>query len=119
MLKRITHSMAAFRRTAVYPWLCLFIMLVGAGLLVRALWGILAGPALHGSEQAAATDVSGADVMRELSVRLPVPFHVIAVGLFLLRFRLSTAWRRVAWWAVVVSGLWLGLALLFRGSVLA
>ncbi|MBN2432572.1 MAG: hypothetical protein JXQ27_13940 [Acidobacteria bacterium] len=115
MLKRVTHLLAAFRRTAVYTWLCLFIVLVGAGLLVRALWGILAGSALHGPGHAAhLSDLSGSIVMRELGVRLPVPFHVMAVGLFLQRFRLSPRWRRFAWWAVVVSGVWLGLALLAR-----
>lgn len=42
---------------------------------------------------------------------VPVPFHVIAVGLILQRRWLSPGWRKVTWYAVVISGCWLAVAL--------
>ncbi len=47
-----------------------------------------------------------------LGLSLPVPMHVIAVGLFLQKKWLNRRWVRAAWWAVVFSGCWLGAALL-------
>lgn len=49
-----------------------------------------------------------------LGLSLPVPMHVIAVGLILQKKRLARGWARLAWWAVVFSGCWLGAALLFQ-----
>lgn len=46
-----------------------------------------------------------------LGLALPLPFHIISVGLFLQKRRLSPPWKKVAWIAVVVSGCWLGVAL--------
>ena len=54
-----------------------------------------------------------------LGLSLPVPMHVIAVGLILQRKWLDRNWTRVAWWAAVFSGLWLGAALLIRLTLLA
>lgn len=47
-------------------------------------------------------------------LRLPVPLHVISVGLILQSRWLSPAMARTAWVAVVVSGCWLGGALAVR-----
>ena len=49
--------------------------------------------------------------MYALGLSLPVPFHVISVGLFLKRRWLSPFWAKAAWAAVVMSGCWLGAAL--------
>ena len=46
-----------------------------------------------------------------LGLSLPVPFHVISVGLILKRKWLSLFWAKAAWLAVVISGCWLGVAL--------
>jgi hypothetical protein len=53
-----------------------------------------------------------------LALSLPVPFHVVSVGLILRRRWLSPAWARVAWVAVVTSGCWLGAALAIKLLVL-
>ena len=45
---------------------------------------------------------------------VPVPLHVMAVGLFLQLKQLSPGWRKTARFAVVISGLWLGLALAIK-----
>ena len=42
---------------------------------------------------------------------VPVPLHVMAVGLFLQLKHLSPGWRKTVRFAVVISGCWLGLAL--------
>jgi hypothetical protein len=49
-----------------------------------------------------------------LLLSLPIPLHIIAVGLVLQLKWLSRPWRRAARWAVVISGCWLGLALAVR-----
>lgn len=49
-----------------------------------------------------------------LGLSLPVPMHVMAVGLILQKKWLTRGWVRLAWWAVVFSGCWLGAALLFK-----
>ena len=46
-----------------------------------------------------------------LGLSLPLPFHIISVGLILQKKWLSPRWKRAAWIAVVVSGCWLGVAL--------
>ena len=46
-----------------------------------------------------------------LVLALPIPFHVISVGLVLQRRWFSPRWARVAWLATVISGCWLGVAL--------
>jgi hypothetical protein len=53
-----------------------------------------------------------------LGLSLPVPFHVISVGLVLQRRRLPPRWTKAAWLAVVVSGCWLGAALGIKMLVL-
>lgn len=46
-----------------------------------------------------------------LGLSLPVPFHIMSVGLIVQRRWLPPPWARAAWLAVVVSGSWLGAAL--------
>ncbi|MGD9300727.1 MAG: hypothetical protein PVI13_04090 [Desulfobacterales bacterium] len=49
-----------------------------------------------------------------LGLSLPVPLHIISVGLVLQLRWLSPRWARGTRWAVVISGCWLGLALAIR-----
>ena len=49
-----------------------------------------------------------------LTLSLPVPFHVIAIGLILQRRWLPHRWARIAWISIVVSGCWLGAALVIK-----
>ena len=49
-----------------------------------------------------------------LMLALPVPLHVISVGLILQQRWLSPPWARVAWIAIAVSGCWLGASLAVR-----
>ena len=53
-----------------------------------------------------------------LGLGLPVPLHVIAIGLVLQLRWLSPWWTKFAGWAIVISGCWLGLALAIRWLVL-
>ncbi len=49
-----------------------------------------------------------------LALGLPVPFHVVAIGLILQRRWLSPLWSKAAWIAIVGSGCWLGVSLAVR-----
>jgi hypothetical protein len=82
---------------------------VGLFLLIKILYN-----AATGSLTAllfAASQESWIKHVSALGLSLPVPFHVISVGLILQKRWLSPPWARFAWIAVVVSGCWLGVAL--------
>jgi hypothetical protein len=49
-----------------------------------------------------------------LALALPLPFHVISVGLLLQRRWLPHFWARISFLAAVISGCWLGTALGFK-----
>ena len=53
-----------------------------------------------------------------LGLSLPVPFHLISVGILLQRSALPPPWARSVGFAAVVSGLWLGVALGIRMLIL-
>ena len=85
------------------------IILVGLYLLVKILYnavtGALAAQLFAASPESWTTHVSA------LGLGLPLPFHIISVGLLLQKRFLSPPWKKVAWIAVAVSGCWLGAAL--------
>ena len=54
-----------------------------------------------------------------LALGLPVPFHVISVGLLLQRRWLPNSWAGISFWAVVISGGWLGVAIGIKLFVLS
>ena len=88
------------------------IILIGLFLLGRVLYyglnGVLAQQ-YFAPPQGSVIQNAGA-----LGLGLPIPLHIIAVGLVLKLRWLSPAWARGARWAVVGSGCWLGLALAIR-----
>ncbi len=45
---------------------------------------------------------------------LPLPFHIISIGMVLQRRWFSSRWGRIAWIAILVSGLWLGASLVLK-----
>ncbi|NLI80998.1 MAG: hypothetical protein GX443_04835 [Deltaproteobacteria bacterium] len=53
---------------------------------------------------------SPAATLCALGLGLPVPFHVISIGLVLQKRWLSSPWRKAAWICIVTSGFWLGIA---------
>ena len=87
-------------------------ILVGIYLVAMMIYGIVNGfPAVlvvHESQG------FGSNTAIALALGLPVPFHVISVGLLLQRRWLSHSWARIAFPAAVISGCWLGVALVAR-----
>ena len=51
-----------------------------------------------------------------LLLALPVPLHMIFIGLIVQKRWFSPAWARFAWVGIVTSGLWLGVSLIFRAA---
>ena len=49
-----------------------------------------------------------------IALSLPVSLHVISVGSVMQRRWLSSHWTRIVWPAVVISGCWLGVALVIK-----
>jgi hypothetical protein len=54
---------------------------------------------------------SVSDTVVALVLGLPLPFHVIAVGLLLQRRWLPHSWAKISFMSVVISGCWLGTAI--------
>jgi succinate dehydrogenase/fumarate reductase cytochrome b subunit len=88
------------------------VILVGLFLLVRILYNAATGSLT--AQLFAASQESWIKSVTALGLSLPLPFHVISVGLILQRRWLSPLWKRTAWIAVVVSGCWLGVALAIK-----
>lgn len=87
-----------------------FILLLGV--LQELSAGALAAEHLGESPRAWRRDLAA------LALELPVPFHVMSVGLVIQKRWLTRRWARVAWYAALVSGCWLGAALAVRTFVL-
>lgn len=49
-----------------------------------------------------------------IGLSLPIPLHVISIGLFLQKKWLPTRWIKATWIAIAFSGCWLGMALLLK-----
>jgi uncharacterized membrane protein YGL010W len=88
------------------------VVLSGIILLVRVLYGFFTGQLAV--QTLAQSHEVWTSAVYALALRLPVPFHVMSVGLFLQRKWLSPTWAKIAWYAVVISGCWLGIALVIR-----
>ena len=93
------------------------VVVVGVLLLIRLLVRAVAGPP---GDELSDRHLSGSwlTTLSALALALPVPLHVIAVGLIVQKRWLSPLWARVAWYAVVISGCWLGVALAVKLLVL-
>ncbi len=76
--------------------------------LVDAFNGVLAGDFFPDTEHTTAHHLSS------FLLTLPVPLHVVFIGLILQKRWLSPAWARFAWVGIVTSGVWLGIALVIK-----
>jgi hypothetical protein len=92
------------------------VSLIGLGLLVDVLLGSATGAL--GRELFPQSSGSLFWESAALALTLPVPLHVMSIGLILQKRWLAAAWRRVAWVCIVASGVWLGAALLLRALLL-
>ena len=61
----------------------------------------------------------GYGLLLALSFGLPIPFHVVSIGLFIQRAWLTPRWAKTAWFGIVISGCWLGISLFVRMIVIA
>ena len=86
--------------------------MVGVFLLARVIYhaasGFLLAQLFPESQQ------SWANNLYAIVLSLPIPLHVISIGLVLQRRWLPPHWIRIAWLAVVISGCWLGVALVIK-----
>ena len=91
-------------------------ILIGFFLLVRVLYYGLSGVLA----QQYFTTPQGSMIQNiyAFGLSLPIPLHIIAVGLVLQLRWLSPTWARATRWGIVLSGCWLGLALAIRWLVL-
>jgi hypothetical protein len=84
------------------------VIVVGVLLFVKVMYEAVTGSLRE--EFFAQSQGSWLLTLYALGLSLPVPFHVVSVGLILKKRWLSPFWAKVAWRAVVTSGCWLGVA---------
>ncbi|MEJ2634348.1 MAG: hypothetical protein P8184_03535 [Calditrichia bacterium] len=96
-----------FRMVSI--WLANLVVAVGIILLIRVFYHAAAGALVfrHFHQM----EIAWFHHIYAVALSIPVPFHVISVGLVLRKRWLSPLWQRIARVAVVVSGCWLGAAL--------
>lgn len=88
------------------------ILLAGFFLLVRLIYNAITGELV--SEMQHEYRNIELTTVKALLITLPIPLHVIAIGLILQKRWFSKVWKRIAWFAIIASGMWLGIALLIR-----
>ncbi|MBT8358282.1 MAG: hypothetical protein KJO61_10985 [Deltaproteobacteria bacterium] len=88
------------------------IIFTGLVLLILVLYnaalGTLSNLVFEGS-----TDSSLWNVIA-IGLSLPVPLHVISIGLLLQKKWLPHRWVKISWIAIILSGCWLGIALFIK-----
>ena len=52
--------------------------------------------------------------LSQLFLTLPVPLHIIFIGLIIQKKHFSQPWQRFAWIGITASGVWLGISLAIR-----
>ena len=53
-----------------------------------------------------------------LLLALPVPFHVISIGMIIQKRWLPVKLKRITWISIISSGIWLGIALIIKYAIL-
>lgn len=100
----------------LFRYFASFVSLVGLCMLVFVLHdgmnGVLAGRFFPEIDHAPPHHWGG------LLLALPVPLHVIFIGLIIQKRWLSPPWARFAWFGITASGVWLGISLLVKLFVL-
>ena len=82
---------------------------VGFFLFARVIYGAVNGSLV--AQLFPESQKSAWDTVVAVALSLPVPFHVIAVGLILQRRWLPRSWTRISLPATIISGCWLAAAL--------
>jgi len=85
---------------------------VGLFLLVRVIYHAASGSLV--AQLFPESQQSWANNLYAIGLSLPVPLHVISIGLVLQHRWLPPHWIQIAWLAAVISGCWLGVALMIK-----
>ena len=87
-------------------------IIVGAFLLARVIYGAINGTLA--SQLSPESQGIFWNTAFALGLGLPVPLHIISIGLVLQRRWLPNGWAKVSVPAVIISGCWLGAALAIK-----
>jgi len=96
-------------------WISLTVMAVGVFLFLRLVYGAINGSLIaEYYDHLHAATKPNRYLLLSLVLGLPVPLHVISIGLILRRKLLPPIWAKLAWFSIVISGCWLGASLAIR-----
>lgn len=100
-------------------WISPTVMAVGVFLFLRLAYGAISGSLIaEYYDHLHAGTKPMLYLLLSLALALPVPLHVISIGLILRRKLLSPIWAKLAWFSIVISGCWLGVSLVIRQFML-
>ena len=101
-----------------FRWLCAFIIAIGILLLIKVFyeaWNDMLVATIFTQEQADSNPALYSFYAFCLS--LAIPYHVISIGLILQRKWLSHTWKKIALFAIVTSGCWLGTSVAIQAII--
>ncbi len=98
--------------TTVFRTVANVIIVVGLCLLAKVLYNAATGSLA--ARFFSQSPGSWLDTVCALGLALPIPFHVISIGLLVQKRWLSPLGVKIAWFAIVISGCWLGVCLAIR-----
>ena len=92
------------------------VVAVGFFLLIRILYNAASGTLA----KTVFESYPGSSIWNAIAIwlSLPVPMHVISIGLILQKKWLPPRWAKASWIAIVFSGCWLGAALFIKLFIL-
>jgi len=90
--------------------------MLGVFLLVRVIYQAASGSLL--AQLFPESQQSWANNLYAIGLSIPIPLHVISIGFVLQRRWLPPHWIPIAWLAVVISGCWLGVAVVIKTFLL-
>ncbi len=99
-----------------YRALAWIVFVVGVVIFGLTLWRAVNGQLVERYFPEAAP--SFALTIAAFALRLPIPLHIMAIGLIVQKPYLSRPLAKFSWFFIVTSGCWLGLSLAIRHFVL-
>jgi len=91
------------------------ISFVGFFLLIRVIYQAITGELIEDLNTDLGKNIK--NTWFALGIGLPVPFHVISIGMILQKKWFTKRWKKIAWICIVTSGVWLGIALLVKAII--
>jgi len=104
--------MAKIDKVKIFRIFATSISVVGIVLLIRMCYHIPTGDLVKNYNSG--WEVNTRNTLLAIALFLPIPLHVISIGMIIQKRWLTLKMKKIAWYSIVSSGMWLGIALAFK-----